>query len=148
MSYLLGLTGSASSKRTREDIEGVTDWHLHPDRQAVWTDIARPRFAGGMRMVAKVAGAKVLILTGTLVSGDARHEPIEVDGRELRFRYDVRWDPRPAAWVAVEDLGPPFSQPTRTTRFIGHEDWARAYRALHGAEPPRQDADHWSTRRR
>jgi len=148
MSYLLALTGSASTRRTSKEIDGVTGWHLHPDRQGVWTDLARRRFAGGMRLVAKMAGAKVLILTGTLVSGEARLEPIEVDGRELRFRYDVRWDPRPAIWVPVEDLGPPFSQPTRTMRFIDYEDWLRAYRALHGADPPRQDAEHWTSRGR
>lgn len=148
MSYILALAGSAASRRTDDDIDGVTAWHLHPERQAVWTDIQRARFAGGMRLVAKMAGAKVLILTGTLLSGDARREPIEVDGRELRFRYDVRWDPRPSAWVSVEELGPPFSQATRTMRFITYEDWVRAYRALHGADPPRQDHGHWTSRRR
>lgn len=148
MSYLLALTGSASTTRTDEEINGVIEWHLEPDHRAVWTDIKRARFAGGMRLVAKIAGAKVLALTGTLISGGARtDDPIEVDGRILHFRYDVRWDPRPPRWLSVEDLGPPFSLPTRTTRFIDYDDWLRAYRALHGADPLRQDADHWTSAR-
>jgi hypothetical protein len=140
VSYVLALIGSASIPRRDEAINEIVEWHLNPKHHAVWTDIERSRFAGGMRLVAKVAGAKVLVLTGTLASGDARTDPIEVDGRTLRFRYDVRWDPRPPAWVPVEDVGEPFSQPTRTMRFIDYDDWLCAYRVLHGTEPPRQDA--------
>lgn len=144
MSYVLGLIGSARITRSDNEIESVVEWHLEPEHQAVWTDIERSRFAGGMRLIAKIAGAKVLALTGALASGDAKYEPIEVDGRELRFRYDVRWDARPPIWVPVEELGPPFSQPTRMMRFIAHDEWLRAYRALHGADPPRQDAGRWA----
>lgn len=72
-----------------------------------------------MRLVAKMAGATVLCLTGTLKPGKARHEPIDVDGRELRFRYDVRWDPRPQTWGPVEDEGEAFSLAGRQSKTAG-----------------------------
>jgi hypothetical protein len=91
------LIGSARTTREHTAIVDVVDWHLEPAHRAVWTDVHRPRWAGGTRLVAKMAGAKVLALTGVLLDGRAREDdPIEVDGRALRFRYDVRWDPRPA----------------------------------------------------
>jgi hypothetical protein len=133
MSFLLTLIGSARTPREENAIAGVIDWHLAPAHQAVWTDKARRRWAGGMRLVAKVAGAKLLVLTGTLVDGRTRtDDPIEVDGRTLRYRYDVRLDPRPGLWVGVEELGDPFARPTRTARFISFDEFRRAYRALHG----------------
>jgi hypothetical protein len=145
VSYLLTLIGSAHTTREDAVISEVIDWHLEPDHQAVWTDVNRPRWAGGTRLVAKMAGAKVLALTGVLVDGRTREDdPIKVDGRTLRFRYDVRWDARPASWVAVEQVGGPFDQPTRTARFISFEDFRRAYCALHAEDPPRQDIDHWA----
>jgi hypothetical protein len=89
--------------------------------------------------------AKVLALTGVLVDGRTREDdPIDVDGRTLRFRYDVRWDPRPASWVAVEQVGEPFDESTRTARFLSFDDFRRAYRALHSENPRRQDVDHWA----
>lgn len=118
MSFLLTLIGSATTTRTADAIEGVIDWHLESVHRAVWTDLEHPRWAGGMRLIAKVAGAKVLALTGALADGATRDDdPIEVDGRVLRFRYDVQWDPRPAEWIPVEDVGAPFDQPTRSSRF-------------------------------
>ncbi|HEX2233040.1 MAG TPA: hypothetical protein VHG69_06705 [Thermoleophilaceae bacterium] len=139
MSYVLAIIGWADTPRTEDAISDGIEWHLHPDHQAIWTDVKRPRFAGGMRLVAKIAGAKVLALTGQLVGHDPREDdPIERDGRVLRYRYDVRWDERPDRWVPVEDLGPPFNQVTRSTRFIERDDFLRVYRALHGSDPPRQ----------
>lgn len=145
MSCLLTLIGSARTTREDAAIAEVVDWHLEPAHQAVWTDVNRPRWAGGTRLVAKMAGAKVLALTGVLVDGRTREDdPIEVDGRTLRFRYDVRWDARPASWVAVEQVGEPFDEPTRTARFISFDAFRRAYRALHAEDPTRQDVDHWA----
>lgn len=145
MSCLLTLIGSAHTTRDDAAITDVVDWHLEPAHQAVWTNVNRPRWAGGTRLVAKMAGAKVLALTGVLVDGRTREDdPIEVDGRTLRFRYDVRWDARPPSWVAVEDLGEPFDKATRTARFIAFDEFRRAYRALHAEDPPRQDVDHWA----
>jgi hypothetical protein len=109
VSCLLTLIGSAHTTRDDANIVEVVDWHLEPAHHAVWTDVNRPRWAGGTRLVAKMAGAKVLALTGVLLDGRTREDdPIEVDGRTLRFRYDVRWDARPASWVAVEQVGEPF----------------------------------------
>jgi len=137
VSYVLGLIGWADSRRTEDEIERGIQWHLDPARQAIWTDIKRARFAGGMRVVAKIAGSKVLALTGQLIGDRPREDdPIERNGRLLRYRYDVRWDDRPPRWVPVEELGAPFNQTTRTTRFITREDFHRAYRALHGVDPP------------
>lgn len=145
MSCLLTLIGSALTTRDDATIAEVVDWHLEPAHQAVWTDVSRPRWAGGTRLVAKMAGAKVLALTGVLVDGRTREDdPIEVDGRTLRFRYDVRWDARPASWIAVEEVGEPFDKPTRKARFISFDEFRCAYRALHAEEPPRQDVEHWA----
>jgi hypothetical protein len=145
VSCLLTLIGSAQTARDDASIAEVIDWHLQAAHQAVWTDLNRPRWAGGTRLVAKMAGAKVLALTGVLIDGRTREDdPIQVDGRTLRFRYDVRWDDRPASWVAVEDVGEPFDEPTRTARFISFDEFLRAYRALHDEDPLRQDVDHWS----
>jgi len=139
MSYVLGLIGWADGERTEEAIEAGIQWHLDPAHHAIWTDVKRPRFAGGMRLVAKIAGAKVLALTGQLVGDRPREDdPIERNGRVLRYRYDVRWDERPPRWVPVEELGRPFDQTIRSTRFISREEFLLAYRALHGIEPPRQ----------
>jgi hypothetical protein len=146
VSCLLTLIGSAHTPREDTVIAEVVDWHLDPPHQAVWTDVNRPRWAGGTRLVVKIAGAKVLALTGVLVDGRTREDdPIEVDGRTLRFRYDVRWDARPASWVAVERVGEPFDEPTRAARFISFDDFRRAYRALHAEDPPRQDVGHWAS---
>lgn len=145
MSCLLTLIGSAQTARDDATIAETVDWHLEPAHQAIWTDRKRAEWAGGTRLVAKMAGARVLALTGVLVDGRTREDDaIQVDGRTLRYRYDVRWDAKPVSWVAVENVGEPFDQPTRTARFISFDEFRRAYRALHAEDPPRQDGDHWA----
>ena len=137
MSFLLTLIGSAHTPRDDRAISDTVACHLEPAHQAVWTDVERQRWAGGMRLVAKMAGAKVLALTGTLVDGHTRaDDPIEVDGRTLRFRYDVQWDARPGTWIPVEDLGDPFSQPTRTARFISFDGFDAHTERYTGTSPP------------
>jgi hypothetical protein len=125
MSYVLGLIGWADSKRTEEEIERGIGWHLDPAPGDL-DGRQRARLAGGMRVVAEIAGAKVLVLTGQLVGDRPREDdPIERGGRLLRYRYDVRWEERPPRWVPVEELGAPFDQTTRTTRFITRDDFQR-----------------------
>jgi hypothetical protein len=135
MSYLLALTGSANA--TPDDIQDTVDWHLHPERRAIWTNRKIDGIAKGMRLAVKMAGAKVVVLTGTVAVAAPREDPVEDwDGRLLHWRYDVDWDPgRAGLWVPVHELGPPFSENVRTMRFIDRADWLRVYHALHGEDP-------------
>src|SRR3954469_16547766 len=110
----------------------------NPGTRRFGPNVQQPRWAKGTRLLAKVVRIGVLGLTGTLDCIAPIHDPL-VD-RDLRWywRYDVRWDDRPAALVPVADVGPPFTQAIRTAREISREDFLRASRALHGHAPPRQ----------
>ena len=85
-----------------------------------------------------MAGVGMVALTGVLDCLAPDYDPLEADGQRWDWRYDVRWDVRPPHVVSVAELGVPFDRSIRSAQGITREDFDRAYRALHGQEPPRQ----------
>jgi|SRR5437660_8863920 len=136
MAQILALIGTRRTKPS--DVEGVVRFHLDEAHSAFWSNVRHDHYARGTRVAAKVAGAGVLALTGQLDCLRPHPDPLEADGERWEWRYDVRWDPSPRRFVPVAELGPPFSEPTRSTRRITWADFVRAYRSLHGQEPPQQ----------
>lgn len=115
MTYILALIGTA--RMTSDDVEDVVRFHL--ETPAFWTTAQHVHWARGTRVVAKIVGAKVLVLTGRLDCLQPVHDPLvdEDLGKEWPWRYDVHWDPQPHAVVPVERLGAPFVH-VRATRTI------------------------------
>lgn len=124
--YLLALIGTSDS--TAGDIDGVIRFHL--ERPAFWTGDKHDRWAKGTRVVAKIAGAKVVALTGRLDCLAPVADELRDGDFVWPWRYDVEWDPRPSRVVATSDLGAPFVR-ARIAQTISREDFLRAYAALH-----------------
>jgi hypothetical protein len=138
MTYLLAPVGSATTRH--EGVDGVIDWHLHPDHAGVWTSSPHARICRGMRLVAKVSGAKIIGLTGTVIGTEPERRPITLDdGRQLDWCYAVGWDPKPSRPTPAIELGAPYADRLQSMRFIDRDTFLVAYRALHGGDPPRQD---------
>ena len=137
MSFILALIGTRATGA--DDVEDVVDFHL--DHPAFWSGTKHSRWAKGSRVVAKVAGARVLALSGTLDCLAPAYDPLVRDDQVWDWRYDVRWDTRPSRPVPVGVLGPPFDRPIRAAQSISLRDFERAYRALHQTDPPRQDRE-------
>lgn len=133
MTYLLAVIGTRET--TEDEVEAVVEHHLrHP---AFWSSTKHDAWARGSRVVAKVAGVRQLVLTGTLDCTAPAHDPLEADGQVWEWRYAMRWDERPPHVVAAHDLGTPFVQ-VRQAKKISATDFERAFRALHGRSPTRQ----------
>lgn len=134
LSFLLALIGTGST--TEGEVDDVVDFHLqHP---AFWSSKKHDRWARGSRVVAKVVGARLIALTGTLDCLQPEYDPLVEKDQRWDWRYDMRWDSRPARPVSASDLGPPFNGAIRSAQPITREDFRRAYRALHGRDPQRQ----------
>lgn len=81
-------------------------------------------------MVAKIAGAKVVALTGRLDCLAPAADELRNGDRVWPWRYDVVWDARPSRVVPTSDLGAPFVR-ARTAQTISRVDFERAHAALH-----------------
>lgn len=132
VSFLVALIGTRST--SREEIDAVLEYHLR-ERPAFWSATKHDRWAKGTRVVAKMAGVGLIVLTGTLDCLGPVYDPLEVAGQTWDWRYDMRWDARPPRVVPVSELGLPFARPIRSAQGIKREDFNRAYSALHGHEP-------------
>jgi hypothetical protein len=124
-------------KTSQEEVDEVLEFHLR-ERPAFWSNTRHAGWAKGSRVVAKVAGAGVVALTGTLDCLEPEYDPLVDQDQRWDWRYDMRWDALPPRVVPVADLGSPFDRSIRSTQTIRREDFRRAYRALHGKDPPRQ----------
>jgi hypothetical protein len=134
VTYLLAPIGTRDT--TEGEVEAVIEHHLH--HPAFWSAIRHDSWAKGSRVVAKMTGVGLLVLTGTLDCSAPAHDPLEVGGQIWEWRYAMRWDRPPRRTVPVGELGVPFDQPTRTTKRVSRENFNRAYRALHGRDPTPQ----------
>lgn len=134
VTYLLAPIGTRET--TEDEIDGVVEHHLrHP---AFWSNVKHDAWARGSRVVAKMAGVGLVVLTGTLDCTAPAHDPLQAGGQVWEWRYAMRWDERPPRTVTVVELGAPFDQATRSARRISAGNFDRAFRALHGHDPTRQ----------
>jgi hypothetical protein len=93
LSFLLALIGTGST--TEDEVDDVVDFHLqHP---AFWSNKKHDRWARGSRVVAKVVGARLIALTGTLDCLQPEYHPLVEKDQRWDWRYDMRWDSRPLA---------------------------------------------------
>ncbi|MGA9313069.1 MAG: hypothetical protein WBV77_00410 [Solirubrobacteraceae bacterium] len=132
MSFLVALIGTRDT--TTDDIDAVLDYHLR-QRPAFWSGAKHDRWAQGTRVVAKMAGVGLVVLTGTLDCLGPVYDPLERHGQTWDWRYDIRWDARPPQGVPVSELGLPFARSIRSAQGITREEFDRAYSALHGRGP-------------
>ncbi len=135
MSFLLAPIGTRTTRAS--DVTDVVEFHLY-ERRAFWSNVRHARWAKGSRVVAKIVGASVVALTGTLDCLQPEYDPLIVADQRWDWRYDMLWDDHPPRVVLASELGAPFDRPLRSVKTISHEDFQRAYRALHGYDAPRQ----------
>jgi hypothetical protein len=135
MSFLVALIGTRDT--AERDIDAVVTFHLL-ERPAFWSNTKHDSWAKGTRVVAKVVGVGVLALTGTLDCLEPAYDPLIDSDQQWDWRYDMRWDTRPPRVVPVSEFGLPFDRPIRSAQSITRDDFNRAYRALHGHDPPPQ----------
>ena len=93
MTYLLAPIGTRDT--TEGEVEAVIEHHVrHP---AFWSAIRHDSWAKGSRVVAKMTGVGLLVLTGTLDCSAPAHDPLAVGGQIWEWRYAMRWDCRRSA---------------------------------------------------